>query len=258
MVGILRNHPEALGSFLPPPAAHSTTSLQPAFSGESIGPHLAPMAVTSTADLPKKCERFTPSLADAPDRAAQRASKIEKNVMFSVLCLSLNRRSTKEIQRLCDMRIFEYHGCHGYPLRKNPFGTWLLWTSLPARHLSSRLGCRRLTLDWETPQGWRSKAEKIASQKKRSFLGQLSTMGSWVLGKFNVAIWMVVIPIFLMRFFQRIFEVGDQKNMEKKCHVHEVSNGESPSNEFGPLDPQMSSKSILMKVSTRLAGNSGR
>lgn len=69
---------------------------------------------------------------------------------------------------------------------------------------------------------------------------------------------MVVIPIFLMRFFQRIFEVGDQINMEKNCHVHEVSNGESPSNKFGPLDPQMSSMSILMKVSTSLAGNSGR
>jgi len=70
---------------------------------------------------------------------------------------------------------------------------------------------------------------------------------------------MVVIPIFLMRFFRKFFEVGDQKNMEKKCHVHEVSNGERrPSNEFGPLDPQMSSTSILMKVSTSSAGNSGR
>lgn len=104
---------------------------------------------------------------------------------------------------------------------------------------------------------------KNSVPKKRSFLGQLSTMGSWVLGKFNGAIWMVVIPIFLMSFFRGFFEVGDQKNMEKKCHVHEVSNGEvsngeSPSNEFGPLDPQMSSTSILIRISTSLAGNSGR
>lgn len=57
---------------------------------------------------------------------------------------------------------------------------------------------------------------KNSVPKKRSFLGQLSTMGSWVLGKFNGAIWMVVIPIFLMRFFQKIFWSGwPEKHGEK-------------------------------------------